>query len=173
MRLVIFIVCLIFITACQSIPTAPELDLHLARLTAAEKLWLSHKITDYQYRSKSDGRTDNPYNPFPKVFSKSQKEPDVDALIGAIIQIKNNAYISSYYENDPDYEAHHFGGFNKAFKAIRETLGVMQTESGLFLEVEYHPAYGFPTRMVSKQFSGKRLVSISFSYNDQFQLLNE
>ncbi len=162
----------LFLIACSSIPPASNLDEHDSRLTVAENLWQSKKITDYQYRSKSSGRSDNPYNPFPKVFSKSQKEPDVEKLIGAIIQIKNNTYSYSYYENDPGYEANYYGGFNKAFKSIREMLEVMKSEPGLFLEVDYHPIYGYPTRMVSRQYSENRLVSISFDYNDQFQVLN-
>lgn len=159
--------------SCSSLPTPISTAEHFARLTQAEQRWQALQISDYQYRSKSYGRSDNPYNPFPKVFSKSQKEPNPAELPSVIIQIKNNSYHYSYYENDPEYEAHHFGGFSKLFKSIRETLEHMQTEPGMSLEVDYHPVYGFPTRMVSRQYQDDRLISISFSYIDEYQVLSK
>ncbi len=164
---------LLLLTACSSLPEPTTVEQELARLNQAEQRWQSQQVSDYQYRSKSFGRSDNPYNPFPKVFSKSQAEPDLESLPGVIIQIKNNSYHYSYYENDQDYEAHHFGGFNKLFNSIREMLEQMRSEPDLYIEVDFHPVYGYPAHMVSRQYEGDRLVSISFSYNDQFQVLNE
>ncbi len=158
------------LVSCSSLPEPLSVDEHLSRLVIAEQLWRSHNITSYQYREKSDGRSDDPYNPFSKVFSKSQKEPNVDDLLGVIIKIKDSEYLSSYYENDPDYDAMYFGGFDKAFMGVRETLDHMKNESGLYLEVDYHPQYGFPTRIISRQYKDNRLISIGFLYIDQYQI---
>lgn len=158
------------LVGCASLPEQVDLDKQLAQLNVAENVWRSQAVTEYQYRSKSFGRSDNPYSPFPVIFSKSNKEPDVDKLIGAIIVIKNGEYSGSYYETDPSYEAHHFGGFNKMFMGIRETIRNLRSETNTSIEVDYHSEYGFPTRITSKQYKKNKLTSISFEYVDQFQV---